>query len=218
MRPKNSPKRLRFPSRGGIQNARRRPSDEPTLDGFTRALQRRTRAAKEMGFFDGEAVGFADAIPLRGKHLRLPVHARDALPERIMNTKDGFGSATLRKYWSARIQRFLRQHPSAEKLKHYSLPRATALLVDTIRFFGKSYGIATAQRIALNYLSGSDITSPRAPPFLEAERSQYRPFFVQFDSHIDSRRGKHLDVQRLRSEARDAGYRIVKRKPSSGKT
>ncbi len=210
MKPK---RRASFPSRGGILNGRRRPVDALTLSARARAIARRRRAAMEIGFMEGEAADFVHAIPLKGKHLREPIHARDNVsPSRVINNKEGFEFDSLSTVWAARIRRFQRTLPVKDALKHTSVDRAAFVLADTIRFFGNHYGKTTAQQLALNYLSGASITSPRVPSELAVERAEFLPFFRRLNPFIEGRTHRLHETNRLRAEAANAGYRLVKRR------
>ena len=211
MTPKKPKKRAAFPSRGGIPNARRRPADEAAIAGIVRALQRRRRAATEMGFSEREAGEFFDAIPLRGKHLRTPIHVRDYVPaSRIRNNKPGMEFEGLVNEWDKPLARFHRTLASGDSLQRVALDRATHLLADTIRFFGNDYSKKMAQQFALNYLAGANITSPKAPREIAIEREQLRPFFQRFQHFIESRSERAEKMQSLRREARGLGYRLTK--------
>lgn len=211
MNPKKPKRRASFPSRHGIPNSRRRPVDERTLAGEIRALQRRRRAMLEMGFSDVEAGAFMDALSLRGKHLRVPVHARDQVPiSRVHNPKPGMEFKKLVGKWNAPLTRFHHTLSTSDPIHGVAVDRATHLFADTIRFFGQSYSGKIAQQFALNYLAGANITIPRAPREIAIEREQMLPFFHRFQQFMEGRASKFERVLSLRRDARALGYRIGK--------
>jgi hypothetical protein len=215
MKPKNTTKRLRFPSRFGVANGRRRAAMEPTDFARALALNRREQSLRERGFFPGEAAALAESTPVKGKHLTVvPSHVVVPL---ISNEKTAFKESVLLKKWGSRLHSMQRRGFVSSLPEGMALRDLTQLLVQTIRFFGRHYSPTTAESIALSYLSGARITSPIVPKELQRLREASKHYFFQVDSTISSRRMDATKLRKARDELGSRGFRIVKRKPSAEK-
>ncbi len=207
MNPKNTAKRS-LSSRNGIPNARRRAAMEPTPFARAHALNRRERSLLECGFFPMEATALAESIPVKGKHTSIvPGHG---VVSKIQNEKPAFKESLLLKKWGPRLQAMERRKFITSLPEGMSLRNLTQLLVQTIRFFGRHYSPATAESIALRYLSGAKITSPVVPTEIQRLRGVSQSFYFKLDGVLDGRRAIAQELLQTRKKLQFRGFRIVR--------